>query len=62
MIQATKNKALEGDNPINNHGEPSLENDWNVENCAEIWAVRNAIIFGAKIENLVLKTVTFDKL
>ncbi len=33
-----------------------------VENCAKIWATRNAIINGAKIENIVLKTVNFKGL
>lgn len=33
-----------------------------VENCAKIWATRNAIINGAKIENIILKTVNFKGL
>lgn len=30
------------------------------KNCAEIWAVRDAILQGAKIENLVLRSVTIE--
>ena len=45
-----------------NFGEYSYEKLWNVEICAEIWAVRNAIMRGIKIENMVLKTVEFDTL
>lgn len=35
---------------------------WNVEICAEIWAVRNTIMNGVKIENMVMKTVHYENL
>lgn len=28
-----------------------------IENCAEIWAVRNTLLVGAKLENLVIRTL-----
>ena len=61
LIDRTKAGAefLGKKNIFNQYSE---ENDWNVENCAEIWAVRNAIMKGIKIENMVLKTVEFDSL
>ncbi|MMZ71358.1 hypothetical protein D1872_347120 [compost metagenome] len=34
-----------------------MQSKWLVENCAEIWAVRDAIIQGAKIDNLVLRSL-----
>lgn len=33
---------------------------WRVENCAEVWAVRNAIFGGAKVDNIVLRTITYE--
>ncbi len=32
---------------------------WRVENCAEVWAVRNAILGGAKLDNIVLRTLEY---
>lgn len=34
---------------------PSLEK-WPIENCAEIWAARNAILEGANFDDLIFKT------
>lgn len=57
MIEETKERVKETGKKLNKFGEHSFEERWNVENCAEIWATRNAIINGAKVENIVLKTV-----
>lgn len=35
---------------------PSLEKDWLIENCAEIWAARNAILEGASFDDLIFRT------
>ena len=35
--------------------------DWRVENCAEVWAVRNAIFGGAKVDNIIIRTIENDK-
>ena len=61
-INATKAYAnKKGKCYINTKGEkteyPSLEKDWRVENCAEIWSVRNAIMAGAKYENIAFECV-----
>lgn len=50
-IKNTKQLATE-ENVYNDFELPSFEKDWNVENCAEIWSVRKAIMNGAKWENL----------
>ena len=41
------------------YGNPSFE-DWDVENCAEIWAVRNAILIGIKLKDMVITTFKND--
>ncbi len=35
---------------------PSLETGWYVENCAEVWAARNAILEGASFDDLIFRT------
>ncbi len=55
-IETTKSEAKKL-NRRNKFGEYSLESRWNVENCAEIWAARNAILKGAKFDNLIFKSV-----
>ena len=37
-------------------GEPSFET-WNVENCAEVWSTRKAILNGAKFDEISFKCV-----
>jgi len=61
--QAEKAARLSGnvDKYIRPNGEYSFQSNWSVENCAEIWAVRDAILNGSKIENLVMRTVSFKK-
>lgn len=62
LIQNTKDIAASKGKFYNNDrmSEPSMQKNWLVENCAEIWAVRDAILQGAKIENLVLRSVSVD--
>ncbi|WP_018884650.1 hypothetical protein [Paenibacillus massiliensis] len=61
LIQKTKDEAAsKGKYFKNNELEPSMQKNWLVENCAEVWAVRDAILQGAKIENLVLRSVTVE--
>lgn len=31
---------------------PSFEKGWNVENCAEVWSCRQAILRGVKFEDM----------
>nr|WP_225446023.1 NAD+--asparagine ADP-ribosyltransferase [Paenibacillus arenosi] len=59
LIQKTKDVAKSQGKYYDKNvetGEPSMQKSWLVENCAEIWAVRDAILQGAKIENLVLRS------
>ena len=58
-IQKTKDKAKElgMKNGFDNY---SLEADWNVENCAEVWGARNAILNGAKFDDLIMRTVDLN--
>ncbi|HYH01649.1 MAG TPA: NAD+--asparagine ADP-ribosyltransferase [Bacillota bacterium] len=59
MIQKTKDAAVAaGKYYKNNRTEPSFEFNWVVENCAEVWAVRDAILQGAQLENMVMRTVS----
>ncbi|HDR7607737.1 TPA: hypothetical protein QCX41_005341 [Bacillus mycoides] len=48
--EATKSKLF------NEHGEPSFEGDWNVDNCAEVWSARDAILKGARYDNFMIRT------
>ena len=61
-IQNTKDQAKNlgktADEAICNNGiEYTFQKDWFVENCAEVWAARNAILNGAKFDNLIIKSV-----
>ncbi|MCT4509029.1 MAG: hypothetical protein N4A48_09775 [Tepidibacter sp.] len=56
MIEKTKDLAIK-EGKYNKYGEPSFEFKWNVENCAEIWAMRDAILKGAEIDNLIIRSV-----
>jgi hypothetical protein len=59
MIQRTKDRAAKAGKYYKNDPlDPSLEFNWRVENCAEIWAVWNAIRQGAKLKNIVIRTVS----
>lgn len=54
-IEKTKMKA-KSEGRYNQFGEPSFQYDWNVDNCAEIWAARDAILKGARYDDLVFRT------
>jgi len=41
-------------------GTASFEVGRSIENCAEVWAVRNAILSGVKLENIVLRTISYE--
>lgn len=58
-IERTKQeaKAKLGENAINRFGNLSFTENWNVENCAEIWSTRKAIMNGAKFDNIELRCV-----
>ncbi|AQR94243.1 hypothetical protein [Clostridium saccharoperbutylacetonicum] len=59
-IDNTKQVAKEkyGDKAINEYGNYSFQKDWNVENCAEIWSSRKAIMNGAKFDNIGLRCIS----
>ena len=44
---------------INEAGGGISFKGWKLENCAEIWAIRDGIMNGIKVENMVMKTVQF---
>jgi len=54
-IERTKNEAANL-KPPNQFGEPSFEYRWNIDNCAEIWSSRDAILKGARYDDLVYRT------
>lgn len=54
-IERTKMEAaMEG--KFSMYNEPSFESLWNVENCAEIWSAREAILNGARFDDLIIRT------
>lgn len=55
-IQHTKDLAKKA-NKKSVFGEPSFENNWNVENCSEVWSVRQVIMEGGKWENISIYCV-----
>ncbi|URZ15085.1 T7SS effector LXG polymorphic toxin [Clostridium felsineum] len=59
-IEKTKRAAKEkyGDKAINRYGNYSFQDEWNVENCAEIWSSRKAIMNGAKFDNIGLRCIS----
>jgi peptidoglycan hydrolase-like protein with peptidoglycan-binding domain len=60
-IANTKSEAASAGSYFeNNPLEPSFESQWLVENCAEIWAVRDAILKGGKFDSIVLRSVNID--
>ncbi|PHF41412.1 hypothetical protein COF72_20195 [Bacillus pseudomycoides] len=50
--EATKDEATKP----NRYNEPSFEKDWNVDNCAEVWSARDAILKGARYDNFIVRT------
>ena len=66
-IGNTKNQAIQNNkytNIFDSTGQsikkPSLQKKWQVENCAEIWSVRQAIMNGAEWENISFKCINID--
>ncbi|EPY6471523.1 hypothetical protein ACWO4B_002166 [Clostridium sporogenes] len=55
-IESTKNEARKAGKFSILTGEPSFK-DWNVENCAEVWSTRKAILNGAKFDDISFKCV-----
>ncbi|MCR3761870.1 hypothetical protein KYB31_23120 [Clostridium felsineum] len=55
-IENTKNEARIDGKFSKITGEPSYK-DWNVENCAEVWSTRKAILNGAKFDDINFKCV-----
>jgi hypothetical protein len=47
---------------LNGFGNFSLQDDWNIENCAEIWAYRNALLLGIKGKNIAMRCVFYQDL
>lgn len=55
-IDKTKKQAIEN-GEVNQYGNPSLQKGWNVENCAEVWSVRQAIMNGADWNDIAFKCI-----
>ena len=55
-INKTKQQALTN-GIINDFGNPSFENTWNVQNCAEVWSIRQAIVNGADWNKISFKCI-----
>ena len=55
-IENTKMQAIEAGEISELTGNPSFE-DWNVENCAEVWSTRKAILNGAEFYDISFKCV-----
>ncbi|MBY6935708.1 hypothetical protein FDB44_16030 [Clostridium botulinum] len=53
-IENTKNEARIAGKFSEITGQPSFQ-DWNVENCAEVWSIRKAILNGAKFNDISFK-------
>jgi len=67
MIEVAKKAAIEknkeraaGSKIYSPGGQPSFEKNWRIENCAEVWAVRNAILSGVKLKNVMLRTINYS--
>ncbi len=58
-IDNTK-KLAEAANSNNQYNNPSFANEWNVENCAEVWSVRQAIMNGAEWKKMSFKCINID--
>ena len=64
-IELTKNKAVKDNRYTELFGKselekPSYQKTWRVENCAEVWSVRQAIMNGAEWENISFKCINID--
>lgn len=55
-IENTKQLAI-NEKSYNDFGMPSFESDWNVENCAEIWSIRQALLNGAEWDNITFECI-----
>ncbi|GLV67136.1 hypothetical protein Bmyc01_58050 [Bacillus mycoides] len=54
-IDRVKDEAIK-EPSFSNHKEPSFEDGWNVDNCAEVWSARDAILKGARYDNFMIRT------
>ncbi|WP_329767632.1 NAD+--asparagine ADP-ribosyltransferase [Bacillus nitratireducens] len=54
-IDRVKDEATK-DKEFNDFDEPSFEEEWNVDNCAEVWSARDAILKGARYDNFIVRT------
>lgn len=64
-IELTKNKAVKDNRYTDLFGKselekPSYQKTWRVENCAEIWSVRQAIMNGAEWKNISFRCINID--
>ena len=66
-ISNTKNKAIQNNkytNIFDSTGQsikkPSFQENWQVENCAEIWSVRQAIMSGAEWKNISFRCINIE--
>jgi hypothetical protein len=66
-IGNTKNQAIQNNkytNIFDSTGQsikkPSFQENWQVENCAEIWSVRQAIMNGAEWKNISFRCINID--
>ncbi len=55
-IENTKEMAI-AEGRYTEWGSPSFEKRWKVENCAEIWSIRQAIMNGAEWDNISFKCI-----
>ena len=61
-IELTKNKAVKDNKYTDLFGKselekPSYQKSWRVENCAEVWSVRQALMNGAVWDNISFKCI-----
>jgi len=54
-LDETRRLAVEG-GYTNQFGNPSFMNNWEIENCGEIWSAREAIFDGANLDDLMFKS------
>lgn len=64
-IELTKNKAVKDNRYTDLFGKselekPSYQKSWRVENCAEVWSVRQAIMNGAEWKNISFRCINID--
>lgn len=64
-IELTKNKAVKDNRYTDLFGKselekPSYQKTWRVENCSEVWSVRQAIMNGAEWENISFRCINID--